>query len=235
MNALFPLFLFHASRARLFAASVLLVVATAGAAAPPLPLPALNIAIEDSSVSGISSGGFMSVQMQVAHASIIRGAGIVAGGPYYCAQDSVLKATTDCSCTGEPTLASPTLHARVGDASTAVPELVAATRAFHAAGRIDDPARIARQRVITVVGGKDALVPAPITRQLHGYYDAFGLPAAALESVTLEAAGHTMPTTAYGGACGATDEPYIGSCGFEAAHAILDLSLIHISEPTRPY
>ncbi|MBV2264925.1 MAG: poly(3-hydroxybutyrate) depolymerase, partial [Thauera sp.] len=36
-------------------------------AAPPGPLPALNIAIEDSSVSGISSGGFMSVQMQVAH------------------------------------------------------------------------------------------------------------------------------------------------------------------------
>jgi poly(3-hydroxybutyrate) depolymerase len=31
-----------------------------------------------------------------------------------------------------------------------------------------------------------------------------------------------MPTTAYGGACGVTDEPYIGKCGFEAAHAILD-------------
>lgn len=72
-------------------------------------------------------------------------------------------------------------------------------RAFHTEGRIDDPAQIARQRVATV-GGKDALVPAPITRQLHGYYDAFGLPASALKPVTLDAAGHTMPTTAYGGA-----------------------------------
>jgi len=186
-------------------------------AAPPGALPALNIAIEDTSVSGISSGGFMSVQMQVAHSGIVRGAGVVAGGPYYCAQDSVLKATTECSCTG-----APTLSCKVGEASTAVPELVAATRAFRAEGRIDDPAQIARQRVVTVVGGKDALVPAAITRQLHGYYDAFGLPAAALKPVTLDAAGHTMPTTAYGGACGTTDEPYIGSCGFEAAHAILE-------------
>ena len=192
-------------------------VAAIALAAPPGALPALNIAIEDTSMSGISSGGFMSVQMQVAHSAIIRGAGIVTGGPYYCAQDSVMKATTECSCTGEPTLSC-----KVADASAAVPELVAATRAFHAEGRIDDPAQIARQRVVTVVGGKDTLVPASITRQLHGYYDAFGLPASALKPVTLDAAGHTMPTTAYGRACGVTDEPYIGKCGFEAAHAILD-------------
>ena len=60
-------------------ALILLGVATASLAAPPPALPALNIAIEDTSVSGISSGGFMSVQMQVAHSAIIRGAGIVAG------------------------------------------------------------------------------------------------------------------------------------------------------------
>ena len=66
-------------RARLLHTIVLLAVATASMAAPPPPLPALNIAIEDTSVSGISSGAFMSVQMQVAHSAIIRGAGIVAG------------------------------------------------------------------------------------------------------------------------------------------------------------
>ena len=203
--------------ARAAALLISAVLAGGALAAPPGPLPALNIDIEDTSVSGISSGGFMSVQMQVAHSGIIRGAGVVAGGPYYCAQDSVMKATTECSCTGEPTLSC-----KVADASAAVPELVAATRAFHAEGRIDDPAQIARQRVVTVVGGKDTLVPASIIRQLHGYYDAFGLPASALKPVTLDAAGHTMPTTAYGRACGVTDEPYIGKCGFEAAHAILD-------------
>ena len=71
-------------------AMLLLAVASASLAAPPPALPALNIAIEDTSVSGISSGGFMSVQMQVAHSAIIRGAGIVAGGPDYWAQDSLM-------------------------------------------------------------------------------------------------------------------------------------------------
>lgn len=205
------------SPARWLFAIVLLAVATASVAAPPPALPALNIAIEDTSVSGISSGGFMSVQMQVAHASIIRGAGIVAGGPYYCAQDSVLTATTECSCTGEPSLAC-----KVDEDSTAIPALVAATRSFHGQGRIDDPAHLARQRVVTVVGGKDPLVPAPVTRQLHAYYGAMGLPAAQLKPVALDNAGHTMPTLSYGGACAATDEPYIGKCGFDTARAILD-------------
>jgi len=36
-------------------------VAAIALAAPPGALPALNIAIEDTSMSGISSGGFMSV------------------------------------------------------------------------------------------------------------------------------------------------------------------------------
>jgi poly(3-hydroxybutyrate) depolymerase len=35
-------------------------------------------------VSGLSSGGFMAVQMHVAYSSVFSGAGIFAGGPYYC-------------------------------------------------------------------------------------------------------------------------------------------------------
>lgn len=59
------------------------------------PLPALNIDITQTSVSGLSSGGFMAVQIGVAYSSIIKGVGVVAGGPYYCSQDSVLIAPVD--------------------------------------------------------------------------------------------------------------------------------------------
>ncbi len=45
--------------------------------------------IKETSVSGLSSGGFFAVQLQVAHSSIIKGAGIVAGGPYNCAGDKL--------------------------------------------------------------------------------------------------------------------------------------------------
>ncbi|MEO8411210.1 MAG: poly(3-hydroxybutyrate) depolymerase, partial [Propionivibrio sp.] len=196
-------------------------------AAPPQALPALNIDVKETSVSGVSSGGFMAVQLQVAHSAIIKGAGIIAGGPYYCAQDSVVTATSDCSCTGEPLLSCD-----VSATSAAVPTLVSATRSFFAAGLIDDPAHIARQRVVTIAGGKDPLVPAPVTAQLHAYYHALGLPPEHLRAVALADAGHTMPTPAYGGACAATEAPYIGKCGFDSAQAIL--AWIYDSGPPQP-
>ncbi|HXZ06691.1 MAG TPA: poly(3-hydroxybutyrate) depolymerase, partial [Paraburkholderia sp.] len=68
------------------------------------PLPALNIDITQTSVSGLSSGGFMAVQLAVAFSSIIKGAGIVAAGPFYCSQGSLVTATTRCSCSGAPVL-----------------------------------------------------------------------------------------------------------------------------------
>jgi poly(3-hydroxybutyrate) depolymerase len=53
---------------------------------PPQELPALNVDIAETSISGISSGGFMAVQFQVAHSSIVKGVGVIAAGPYFCSQ-----------------------------------------------------------------------------------------------------------------------------------------------------
>jgi len=36
-------------------------------------------------VSGISAGAYFAVQFAVAYSSLVKGAGAVAGGPYYCA------------------------------------------------------------------------------------------------------------------------------------------------------
>jgi poly(3-hydroxybutyrate) depolymerase len=48
----------------------------------------------DITVSGLSSGAFMAVQMHVANSATIRGAGVFAGGPYYCAKGSMMTAMT---------------------------------------------------------------------------------------------------------------------------------------------
>ncbi|HUS15280.1 MAG TPA: hypothetical protein VM536_09715, partial [Chloroflexia bacterium] len=37
-------------------------------------------------VSGLSSGGFIAHQFHIAHSDLVRGAGIVAGGPFGCAE-----------------------------------------------------------------------------------------------------------------------------------------------------
>ena len=44
------------------------------------PLPAAGVRLDQTSVSGLSSGAYMAGQFQLAHADIVIGAGIVPGG-----------------------------------------------------------------------------------------------------------------------------------------------------------
>src|SRR5438046_289574 len=93
---------------RLRAAGLLLSLAftpvTIADAAEAPALSAYNADIKASSISGISSGAFMAVQFATAWSSIIVGVGVIAGGPFYCAQGSpydfplggVLRATGPC-------------------------------------------------------------------------------------------------------------------------------------------
>src|SRR5713226_7154647 len=52
----------------------------------PARLSGYNANISESSVSGISSGAFMAVQFGTAWSSVIKGVGVVAGGPFWCAK-----------------------------------------------------------------------------------------------------------------------------------------------------
>jgi poly(3-hydroxybutyrate) depolymerase len=177
-------------------------------------LPRLNVDIAETSVSGLSSGAFMAVQFDVAHASIVKGAGVVAGGPYYCAQNEALRATTRCSCTLDPA------HAVCGVSATStdVAALERATRAAFAAGEIDDPSHLAAHRVYILAGSGDPIVPSVVAPQLAAYYGAFQTTGI---NVTVKPnTGHTMPTVAFGNACATTASPYIGRCGFDAAKEI---------------
>jgi len=188
---------------------------------PPQELPALNLDIAETSVSGISSGAFMAVQFQVAHSSIVKGVGVIAGGPYFCSQGSAITATTRCSCT----LDSAHLACSVSATSADVPALEDATRRFAADHVIDSPSHLADQRVYIFAGGKDPVVPAVAAPQLAQYYSRFGVTAQNIATTLWNNAGHTMPTLAYGRGCSVTDSPYIGKCGFDGAKAIL--SWIH--------
>lgn len=54
---------------------VLLILLSLGCHSNTVSLPSLNININDTSVSGLSSGGYMAVQMHIAFSSIMKGAG----------------------------------------------------------------------------------------------------------------------------------------------------------------
>ena len=106
------------------------VLSLASSAEPPLP--ALDIDITQTSISGISSGGFMTVQFQLAHSSIVKGAGVVAGGPFNCSKADVFRAVASCSCTGEPAV-----PCAVTESSADVPSLVAGAEDMARQGLID--------------------------------------------------------------------------------------------------
>src|SRR5712691_5570579 len=73
------------------AAIALLMVAACfgGSAWAADPLGRFPVDPAEVSVSGISSGAFMANQLHIAHSAGIRGAGMIAGGLYGCAAESV--------------------------------------------------------------------------------------------------------------------------------------------------
>src|SRR5688572_12248752 len=55
-------------------------------APPAAPLPAFGADLTQCSVSGLSSGRFMAARLHLPTSSLFVGAGIIAGGPYRCAE-----------------------------------------------------------------------------------------------------------------------------------------------------
>ncbi|HET7865680.1 MAG TPA: PHB depolymerase family esterase [Burkholderiaceae bacterium] len=170
------------------------------------PLPQLAADPAQVSVSGLSSGGFMAVQMHVAYSgTFTRGAGVVAGGPFYCAEGSIVNATGRCM-----------NHSN----SIPVDRLVATTRTWAASGRIDPVANLAGSRVYLFSGTQDGTVKPAVMDDLRTYYRSF-VPDAAVVYKNDLAAAHAMVTDDYGNGCTTSFSPYINNCGFDLAGAML--------------
>ena len=172
--------------------------------APPLPALAADDAV---TVSGLSSGGYMAVQLHVAHSARVKGAGALAGGPYYCAQGSLWTAYYNCMKPGAfmplPPLA----------------KLRAETDNLAAKGRIDPLSNLASGRAWLFTGARDETVVREVVEGLHAFYSAYKT---ATVIVRDKAAGHAMVTEAAGSKdCGASQPPFINDCDYDAAGALL--------------
>lgn len=185
----------------------LLLLAVASARAEPRPLPALNIEPGTASVSGLSSGGYMAVQLHVAYSATFKqGVGVVAAGPYDCAEGSMANVAGRCMAHSGP---------------IPVEALVAETRRRAEVGLIDPVANLATSRAYLFSGTKDSIVRPAVTDDLSAYYRAF-LPPANIAYEKGVPAEHAFVTDGYGNACDAKAvPPYINHCGFDLAGAIL--------------
>jgi poly(3-hydroxybutyrate) depolymerase len=201
-------------RSILFALALLLA---AGAPAQDR-LPALGAAPRELTVSGISSGGYMAVQFHVAHSRSVRGAGVLAAGPYYCAQNSVTTAYYNCMTPGAWT------------PLPSVESLKAQAEAFARAGSIDPPAVLAGARVWLFSGTNDRTVDASVVEAAGRFYASFGPAPGAIALVRDRPAGHGMVTEQKGVDCPLTEPPFILDCDFDAAGELLR----HLLGPLEP-
>jgi poly(3-hydroxybutyrate) depolymerase len=177
----------------------------------------LHAARDGVTASGVSSGGYMAVQLHVAHSATVSGVGVIAGGPYYCAQGSVFTALYNCMTPGWWTPV-PTAAFLKGEAE-----------AIAASARIDPTTHLAKSRAWLFTGRSDHVVLPPVVEALRDFYAAYK---ASVTLVSDKPAGHGMVTEHAGNACGTTTSPFIVHCDYDAAGELLKFLYGTLASPT---
>jgi poly(3-hydroxybutyrate) depolymerase len=198
-------------------------------------LAGFNADIHESSVSGISSGAFMAVQFATAWSSVIKGVGVVAGGPYWCAKadaDDVMNGFTlpIMNATG-PCMAGP---------PTELGSSFAKADAKAVSGDIDPLKFVKRQKVYVFHGYNDAVVAKSVTDAAADFYRHYLGEAnrGNLFYQTTIGAGHSLviaegPHQASVNDCAANAGPFIDQCGYDQAGIILQHIYGALTAPNR--
>ena len=174
-------------------------------AASAAPLPQLNIDKTQTTVSGASSGGYMAAQLHVAYsASFQKGAAVIAGGPFNCADGSVIKALTRC----------------FGSTAIPVAELVATTNQWAKEGLIDPTGNLAASKAYLFSAANDSVVKEATTIALKDYYANY-LSADNIVHKKDIAAEHGFVTDDSCVTCLTKASPFIINCNFDLAGALL--------------
>jgi hypothetical protein len=187
-------------------------------------LPALGTAIDETTVSGISSGAYMAGQFQVAHSKIVKGAAIIAGGPYGCAESAfagVLRGRV-----AEMVNATKAVSGCMQNAMAlwGVPNpalLADKTESLAKSGAIDPVDGVKEDRVYLFSGQSDRLVVPAIVEAARDYYMKLGVPAAQIKFVSDLPAGHGFVTESAGASCERTAEPFVVDCDYDQAKDLL--------------
>lgn len=215
--------------------AALLVFLGPGGAGAAESLPALGTKLEESSVSGLSSGAYMAGQFHLAYSESIVGAGIVAGGPFACAESwyaklfpwapgatsyNIWQAQYGCMQTywGRPD------HEGLLDRAKELAE----------AGRIDSLSGLSGDRVYLFSGEADATVTESVVEAAADFYRLAGLSEPALLFERGSPAAHAFVTEDAGLSCGISGPPFINDCDYDQAGRILGHIYGDLEPPLEP-
>lgn len=134
----------------------------------PSSLPSYQIDLGKTSVSGLSSGGFMATQFHVAFSKTVMGAGIIAGGPYYCAGALPARSFVETAVT----VCKTPLSGSEPDAKL----LIERAQGFASKGEIDSLANLKKSKVYLFSGKADTVVTGNVVDQTEAFYRLAGMP-----------------------------------------------------------
>ncbi|NRQ43015.1 polyhydroxybutyrate depolymerase [Rheinheimera sp. YQF-2] len=169
-------------------------------------VPELALA-DNITLSGLSSGAYFAGQYHLAFAEQVDGVAMLAGGPVYCAQNSLGLALEHCfnKDSSQPDLSSINQYLQTQRDAAKLAPLSA----------------IADDKVWIFHGSKDATVHPKLALALHKQYQLWVKP----ENIALindRAFGHTFPTSApYSDSCSLSETPFLAGCDYDAAGQLL--------------
>ena len=185
-------------------------------------LPQLGVTLPATSVSGLSSGAYMAGQIELAHSKDIVGAGIVAGGPFACAEtaSSQLFPYWPIVMWQNATQAANACMKAAWGAPDAE-KLAKRAKELAEDGKIDELSGLADDKVYLFSGNEDRTVEREVVEAAKRFYIAAGTPEGSVTLVEKEG-GHAFMTETVGTACGLSKEPYLSDCDYDQAKAILE-------------
>lgn len=204
---------------RFLAASLFCAAPISGAFAEGL-LPALSLEPKVT-VSGLSSGAFMTVQLQTAFSTSISGVGVVAGGPYDCAGSYVYNPFVDpldmrvgqaVAICLNPTETLPYVPLFPFVTSFIEAQSMARIRVLEAQGAIDPSSDIADDRIYMFLGTRDPIVRKETMGVLLNVYTELGVSDEQIRFAQDVPAGHSFVTQLGDVPCSETEPDYLNLC-----------------------
>lgn len=187
-------------------------------------LPAMGAIEDQTSISGLSSGGFMAAQYHVAYSANMVGAGIVAGGPWNCAgsdPDALLPPIM----TAVSTCMNPCENSWFGCRESLFPDtqyLVELAEQEAEGGSIDALSYLSDDRIYIFSGKNDKTVVTKVVDTAYGFYRQLNVGEKSIRYNKQIEAGHAFITAQPDDtACPETKSPNINNCGFQQSARIL--------------
>ncbi|ALG69466.2 PHB depolymerase family esterase [Beggiatoa leptomitoformis] len=211
-------------------ASITLLSLPIVSVAETVSLPAYDADITQTSVSGLSSGAFMAAQFQVANSSKIIGAGIIAGGPFYCAGSYSFNTFLE-------NAMNTCMHPLTASVAPQPDVLIKKAQEFASNNEVDALDNLQKEKIYIFSGQADRTVIPLVVDTTYQFYKQLNVPEENIKYVTTVNAGHAIITNNDNDVtCSLTAPPYINDCNFMQSHDILrHIYGNDLNPPAKPY